>query len=254
MKLKNWADRCGVTYLTAYKWFKAGILPVKAYQTESGTIIVDDRSCDVEYELLDQFMSDIKNKNENGDVDVTLLILNKVVEFSKSDGTVVDFAAYILSNFSLKLKSVTETPRYSKNKPKSEDIQKHFQQFIHKAEKPQLNMFVTDESNLETLLTQDESQILQEIADAKVYTDIVVHPKGSVGPEIVESDPYNIMQTIGFNMASVTDNTIACECKGPTGSFKPTQKEIELSKQTFNTLQPRKRGVKLNKSKGSNNE
>lgn len=246
MKLKEWADKCGITYLTAYKWFKAGTLPVKAYQAQSGTIIIDNDDCD---EMFPQ-STNINPENQ----DVTTIILNKVIEFNNNGASIVDFASYILSNFSLKLKSSIDSPRYSKNKPKSEDIQKHFQQFIHKAEKPQLNMFVTDESNLETLLTQDESQILQEIADAKVYTDIVVHPKGSVGPEIVESDPYNIIQTIGFNMASVTDNTIACECKGPTGSFKPTQKEIELSKQTFNTLQPRKRVVKLNKSKGSNNE
>ena len=41
MKLKRWAESQGITYQTAWLWFKAGKLPVKAYQTETGTIIVD---------------------------------------------------------------------------------------------------------------------------------------------------------------------------------------------------------------------
>lgn len=44
MKLKEWAEKTGIKYLTAYRWFKAGTLPVKAYQTDSGTIIVQDDS------------------------------------------------------------------------------------------------------------------------------------------------------------------------------------------------------------------
>lgn len=44
MKLSVWAKQNGVTYLTAYNWFKAGILPVKSYQMPTGTIIVNEES------------------------------------------------------------------------------------------------------------------------------------------------------------------------------------------------------------------
>jgi putative resolvase len=41
MKLSEWAKVQGVTYKTAWNWFKAGTLPVKAVQTETGTILVE---------------------------------------------------------------------------------------------------------------------------------------------------------------------------------------------------------------------
>ena len=41
MKLSEWAKAQGISYITAYRWFKSGKLPVGAYQTESGTILVD---------------------------------------------------------------------------------------------------------------------------------------------------------------------------------------------------------------------
>jgi predicted site-specific integrase-resolvase len=41
MKLNDWAKENGISYITAYRWFKQGILPVKAEQIkETGTIIV----------------------------------------------------------------------------------------------------------------------------------------------------------------------------------------------------------------------
>jgi len=41
MKLSNWAKEQGIAYQTAWRWFKAGRLPVKATQTPSGTILVE---------------------------------------------------------------------------------------------------------------------------------------------------------------------------------------------------------------------
>lgn len=40
MKLKQWAKQQGISYVTAYRWFIGGKMPVPAYQTDSGTIIV----------------------------------------------------------------------------------------------------------------------------------------------------------------------------------------------------------------------
>lgn len=33
MKLADWARKRGINYVTAYRWFKAGILPVPAQRT-----------------------------------------------------------------------------------------------------------------------------------------------------------------------------------------------------------------------------
>lgn len=151
MKLKEWADRTGVKYLTAYRWFKAGTLPVKAYQTDSGTIIVDDPD----------FSEPAMNVPND---DVMKLFLKKTVEFSKNNSSVEDFAAYVLSNFTLKSNAVSESPKYSKNKPKPEDIQNHFKQFLKpKGEKPKPNMFVAPEAVLDDLVSKADDMTTQEL-------------------------------------------------------------------------------------------
>lgn len=42
MKLSDWAKKEGISYKTAHNWFRDNKLPVKSYQTKSGTIIIDD--------------------------------------------------------------------------------------------------------------------------------------------------------------------------------------------------------------------
>jgi putative resolvase len=42
MKLSNWAKKQGIHYMTAYRWFNEGLLPVKATQLPSGTILVEE--------------------------------------------------------------------------------------------------------------------------------------------------------------------------------------------------------------------
>lgn len=41
MRLSEWATREGISYITAWRWWKAGRLPIPARQTPSGTILVD---------------------------------------------------------------------------------------------------------------------------------------------------------------------------------------------------------------------
>lgn len=118
IKLKEWADRHNLSYITANRHFHAGLIP-GAVQLDSGTILVEDDS-------LEQNMAGNASTN-----DAMSLFLKKTVEFSKNNSTVEDFAAYIISNFRLQLNNVPEgSPRYSKNRPKPEDVQKHFQQFL----------------------------------------------------------------------------------------------------------------------------
>lgn len=41
MKLSDYARSIGISYRTAHRWFKDGSLPVKSYQSKTGTIIVE---------------------------------------------------------------------------------------------------------------------------------------------------------------------------------------------------------------------
>lgn len=40
MKLSEWAKKQGITYRTAWQYFKDGNLPVKAIQLPTGTIVI----------------------------------------------------------------------------------------------------------------------------------------------------------------------------------------------------------------------
>lgn len=117
IKLKEWADRNNLSYITANRHFHQGLIP-GAVQLDSGTILVEDDS-------LEQDMA--ANSSAN---DAMSLFLKKTVEFSKNNSTVEDFAAFVISNFQLKLNSAPDSPRYSRNKPKADEVQKHFQQFL----------------------------------------------------------------------------------------------------------------------------
>lgn len=158
MKLSDWAKKQGISYLTAYRWFRDGKLPVEAYQSESGTIIIKDVP-----EPLEQTMASNNQSN-----DIMSLFLKKTVEFSKNNASVEDFAAYVISNFSLKLSNTLDSsPRYSKNKPKAEDIQKHFQQFLKPKNenlKPIPREFVADSDILEKLGFNAESDSTLNVA------------------------------------------------------------------------------------------
>jgi len=157
MKLSDWAKKQGISYLTAYRWFKGGTLPVTAYQSDSGTIIVQEDPEISEQEM--QLSSQVSN-------DAISLFLKKTVEFSKNNSTIEDFAAYVLSNFSLKVMNIySDSPaKYSRNKPKSEEVQNYFKQFIpEKKEKPKPNIFVADENALEELVAQSDDLTTQEL-------------------------------------------------------------------------------------------
>jgi putative resolvase len=42
MRLVDWAEKQGIAYMTAWRWFKQGKMPVKTIQTPSGMILVED--------------------------------------------------------------------------------------------------------------------------------------------------------------------------------------------------------------------
>lgn len=44
MRLSDWAEKQGIAYITAWRWFKAGKLPVRAVKTPTGMILVEEES------------------------------------------------------------------------------------------------------------------------------------------------------------------------------------------------------------------
>jgi len=210
MKLKEWAEKTGVKYLTAYRWFKAGTMPVKTYQTDSGTIIVEDP----------EFSELSMNSPQTNDV--MSVFLKKTVEFSKNNASVEEFAAYVLSNFSLKFNSGTEGPKYSRVRPKPEDIQEHFKKFLKpKGEKPKPNMFVADEDTLDNLVSESDSLATKDLVDeitriGKGYSTSLSHDMSTI-PEV--QDLYNDLSSVLANpyklgppnQVKTLDNLVAAE-------------------------------------------
>jgi hypothetical protein len=220
MKLADWARKQGISYLTAYRWFKDGQLPVKAYQSESGTIIVTD---DAEKNM----SSNIPETNEMS------LFLKKTVEFSKNNSSIEDFAAYILSNFSLKLNAsrTIDSPKYSKVKPSQEDIQKHFEQFFPKKEKPSIAA-----KQLDMNLKNSVSPELYQQYSAMLNPFYAQGCSNSYASKVIADNSINLDSLnlycstqevpIQSSIETTVSSSILRSC-GSTGEFKPTQKEIE---------------------------
>lgn len=280
MKLKEWAEKQGIAYLTAWRWFKAGDPRLSnAYQSDSGTIIVPE-----DMEILEQPMS------TNQTNDVMSAVLKKTVEFSKNNGSIEEFAAWILSNFSLRSNTYSEAPKYSRNKPKAEEVQKHFKQFLtHKAEKPKQNMFVVEPEVLDDLITKSDNLTTQELVDEinKIGVDAGVQVNPAEVPEVYELmhgfaatlDSMPTSSVVNYN--DVTEGVITrsvdltpqslnytgssdsafgnsfndnLSYPGTTlnvvtnGTFKPTQKELDsVNKVSVMTAVKSKRGRKPSK-------
>lgn len=216
MKLADWARVNGLSYITAHRHFHAGMIP-NAHQLDSGTILV-------EVETPEQ------NMVGNSSNDAMSLFLKKTVEFSKSGASVEDFAAYVISNFSLKLASASEGPRYSRQKPKAEDVQKHFQQFIPKGEKPQPNSFVLDEETFKGIPSGASVETRTDVNPelVKEFSQAVEHPTTPQGLTAL-STPANAptpgaagaMSAEGMVTRSVDLNTTP-QTINYTGSNNPT--------------------------------
>lgn len=62
MKLSHYAKKMGVTYHTAWNWFKAGEIP-DAYQMPTGTIIVPENNAEIEKTVTYAQVSSAQNKD-----------------------------------------------------------------------------------------------------------------------------------------------------------------------------------------------
>ena len=198
MKLSVWAKKQGISYITAWRWFNEGRLPVKAYRSDSGTIIVQDES-----ESSEQVMGN----PQSSDVMTTFFL--KTVEFSKNNRTIEEFAAWVMSTFTLKFNTSTDSPKYSRVKPKSEDIQKHFQQFMKKGEKPKPQAFVATEEALAEIVRGDGLGDEARLAESLEVTD---------GTDFVSPDPELNKSLSELFVSPVTTNFVSTH-DGSTGGI-----------------------------------
>lgn len=263
IKLKDFCEQNSITYTTGYRWFKAGQIP-GAYQTSSGTILVP-----IEQEIKTEQPSDAIS-----------MVFKKTMEFTKNNGTVEDFAAWILSTFSLKLHGTVEAPKYSRQKPKSEEVQKHFQQFLKpKGEKPKPNIFVAPEEALEEiakadgLVTQEaQAKIAQSLRQGQEISDIPTtiadtskltyrgltdvfqgtpdHNTEGVVIRSVESTPQlnnytsSSSNALGANLTTTDFSTLMT-------TFKPTQQELQSAVKIVQAAEQPRRGRKPTKTRKS---
>lgn len=275
MKLSDWADKQGIAYLTAYRWFKSGRLPVSAYQSESGTIIVQDES-----EVPEQSMVSLQSS------DIISIVLKKTVELSKINASVEDFAAWVLSNFTLRPNISTEGPKYSRMKPKPEEIQNHFKQFLRpKGDKPKPNMFVAEPEVFDELMSKADSLTTQELVEeihkiganegvivslsevpevdelikdlsSEIYKPVTTSVKRydnvvegviqrSVDLTPQQSLNYTSSMDSAFNNYSTASNSIFS-----VNGFQPTQKELESITKVSEIVDKPKRGRKSSKNSG----
>lgn len=112
-KLSKFCEDNGLSYLTAYRWFKAGKFPYPVIQTDSGTILVDDG----------------EEEMNGSDDKVTNLFFMKTIEFVKGNKSIEEFAMWVLNTFTLSMKP---EKKVEKTKPSAQDIQDYYKKIINK--------------------------------------------------------------------------------------------------------------------------
>jgi putative resolvase len=80
MKLSEWAKKQGVSYRTAWRWFKAGILPVPVKQLSNGTIILSETE---EKPLVVAIYARVSSSDQKKDLDSQVA---KLVTFANEKG------------------------------------------------------------------------------------------------------------------------------------------------------------------------
>jgi len=158
IKLADWCKKNGINYLTGYRWFKNGKLPVNGYQTPSGTILVDDSD---PFEKIEEVVAETGN-----DSAVTQLV-KKAFDLSKSGAPIEDLATYVISNFKLeKQDEPAPVSRRGKMKPTAEMTQSHFKNYMKSAQpKPEPQMFIPNEEEL--AIINSEKAALPNLSEVK---------------------------------------------------------------------------------------
>lgn len=64
MKLSTWAKKQGISYRTAWRWFKEGTLPVFAEKTKTGTILIKEEATETNSVAIYARVSSQDQKND----------------------------------------------------------------------------------------------------------------------------------------------------------------------------------------------
>lgn len=83
MKLSTWAKEQGISYKTAWRWFKQGILPVHAEQAPNGTILVQEKKSESNQVAI---YARVSSHDQKQDLDRQV---NRLVTFANSQNLVV---------------------------------------------------------------------------------------------------------------------------------------------------------------------
>lgn len=95
IKLSSWCKKNGIKYLTGYRWFKNNKMPVHAIQTETGTILVEDKAPEM------VIPTAIAEPNITESSSAVSQVIQKTVEISKNGAPVEDLASFVINNFKL---------------------------------------------------------------------------------------------------------------------------------------------------------
>ena len=85
MKLSVWAKKQGISYRTAWRWFKDGKLPVEAEQTSSGTILIKDLVSDIK-QIQVAIYARVSSADQKSDLDRQI---SRLVMFANAQNWVV---------------------------------------------------------------------------------------------------------------------------------------------------------------------
>lgn len=160
MKLSDWAKKQGVSYQTAWNWWKAGKLPVEAEQLPTGTIIVKEKSGRETYTAI---YARVSSNDQKADLDGQV---SRCVEYANENGLPVDLSIKEigsgLNGKRPKLLKLLSNPEIDTIVVEHKDRLMRFGfEYIESSLKARgAKVFVVDESELQDDLVQDMISIL----------------------------------------------------------------------------------------------
>ncbi|MGE0207380.1 MAG: IS607 family transposase [Candidatus Babeliales bacterium] len=83
MKLSTWAKKNGISYRTAWRWFKNGKLPVIAEQTKTGTILIKENPTGLNAVAI---YARVSSRDQKKDLDQQI---SRLVQYANAKGLVV---------------------------------------------------------------------------------------------------------------------------------------------------------------------
>lgn len=201
IKLSDWCEKNGIKYLTGYRWFKDGKMPVQTMQTDSGTILVSDTDETDNSEPKPLAESPISR------------IIKKAIEIGKANGSVEDLAAFVIMNFSLTdisntaHSSVAGPVKKQGVKPTKEMTENHFKKLMKQDKvRPETNMFIINQNDFDSVVAASENESVMNTTDVEKFGKVVPYTNSLL--EELKSMTYEMSDAInqGTNESNVNDD------------------------------------------------